>query len=340
MLTLPPLPSIRDEIWARIGRLGPAEVTTYGAVARSLGDVAASKAVAVELRRQHFDPRGGCPCERVVKADGRPGRFAHGDSVEQLRRLAAAGAQVDGDRVKTLRELAVRDVLKPLRDWQDAVGAFGWEGPSVDGVPTQVAAVDVSYARRGAREVAVAAAVLCDLNPSAEPLAIAYGEAVDPFPYISGYLAFRELPALLAAWSSLTDLTAVPPLILVDGSGQLHPRRAGLASCLAAIVGVPTVGITKRHLAGTVGPVDARGLRPIEVDGKIDGYELTSRPTAGRGQRLDVSPGFGVDVEDAARTVAASLGSHRLPEPIYWADRLSRSRARSIGDESDVGLGR
>ena len=47
-----------------------------------------------------------------------------------------------------------------------------------------------------------------------------------PVPYIPGYLAFREVPAVADA---LSRLETAPDVILVDGQGMAHPRRFGLA---------------------------------------------------------------------------------------------------------------
>src|SRR5215469_16607515 len=47
------------------------------------------------------------------------------------------------------------------------------------------------------------------------------------FPYVPGFLSFREIPALLSA---LQKLRKLPDLLFCDGQGVAHPRRMGLAS--------------------------------------------------------------------------------------------------------------
>ena len=42
------------------------------------------------------------------------------------------------------------------------------------------------------------------------------------FPYIPGFLSFREIPAVLDA---LEKITTIPDIILCDGQGIAHPRR-------------------------------------------------------------------------------------------------------------------
>ena len=48
------------------------------------------------------------------------------------------------------------------------------------------------------------------------------------------------------------------------------------------------------------------------------------RPTSGSRRPLFVSPGHRVDVPFAEGVVRRLLLGRRLPEPLYWADRLSR----------------
>jgi deoxyribonuclease V len=67
------------------------------------------------------------------------------------------------------------------------------------------------------------------------------------FPYIPGFLSFREGPAAIRA---VKALRTKPTLLFVDGCGINHPRMAGLASYIGVILGLPTVGISKNVLCG------------------------------------------------------------------------------------------
>lgn len=61
-------------------------------------------------------------------------------------------------------------------------------------------------------------------------------------PYISGFLAFREIDPLIRL---VQAATLVPSVILVDGNGSWHERGAGIASVLGVRTGIPTIGVGK-----------------------------------------------------------------------------------------------
>ncbi|MEK6238847.1 MAG: endonuclease V, partial [Planctomycetales bacterium] len=144
------------------------------------------------------------------------------------------------------------------------------------------------------------------------------------FPYISTFLAFRETPLLLELLDEVEQAGRAADVVFVDGAGALHPRGAGSASHLGVAADVPTIGVAKTYLCGEL---DASGLtlgeiRPIMYDGKIRGAAI--RPRTGGAKPLYASPGHRTDVETAGRLTAELCVDHRLPEPLYWADRLGR----------------
>jgi deoxyribonuclease V len=139
-------------------------------------------------------------------------------------------------------------------------------------------------------------------------------------PYEPGLLALREGPLLEAA---VRGLAAPPDVLLVDATGRDHPRRAGLALHLGAVLDVPTVGVTHRPLlAEGAWPEDVRGAAsPLLLDGEPVGAWLRTR----RGTRpLAVHPGWRTNTEAAVKVVLAALGRHRTPEPLRHARHLAR----------------
>jgi deoxyribonuclease V len=107
-----------------------------------------------------------------------------------------------------------------------------------------VAGVDVGFEQAGAT---TRAAVVVLTFPELETADQAIARAPTRFPYVPGYLSFREIPAVLDA---LAKISVLPDLILCDGQGYAHPRRFGLACHLGVLTGLPTIGVAKSRLIG------------------------------------------------------------------------------------------
>jgi deoxyribonuclease V len=143
--------------------------------------------------------------------------------------------------------------------------------------------------------------------------------------YESGLLALREGPLMEAA---VRALPAAPEALLVNATGRDHPRRAGLALHLGAILDLPTVGVTHRPLlaAGDWPPHEAGARSPLVLDGELVAYWLRTR--AGT-RPLAVHAGWRTDSDAAVELVLAALRGRRTPEPIRLARRAARTaRAR------------
>ena len=181
----------------------------------------------------------------------------------------------------------------------------------------RVAGVDVHYAPN--RGLAFAAAVVLDAT-SLEVLESAMATVPVAFPYVPGYLSFRETPAALAA---LALLECRPDLLLVDGQGLAHPRRFGLACHIGLLTELPTIGVAKSRLVGThTEPATALGARePLYHRKAIIGAVVRTRAAV---RPLYVSVGHRIDLEAAVTAVLALGRGYRLPEPTRLADRLSR----------------
>jgi deoxyribonuclease V len=138
--------------------------------------------------------------------------------------------------------------------------------------------------------------------------------------YAPGLLALREGPLLEAA---VRRLAVTPDVLLVDATGRDHPRRAGLALHLGAVLDLPTVGVTHRPLLA-VGPWpdDVRGASSaLLLDGETVGAWLRTR----RGARpLAVHAAWRTTVPVAIEVVLATLGRHRTPEPLRRARHFAR----------------
>lgn len=144
--------------------------------------------------------------------------------------------------------------------------------------------------------------------------------------YVPGLLALRLGPLLEEVVRLLPRL---PDVLLVDGTGRDHPRRAGLAVHLGAELDVPTVGVTHRPLlAKGEWPADERGATsPLTLDGEVAAAWVRTR----RGTRpLVVHPGWRTDLAVAVEVVSR-LAVRRTPEPLREARRVARE-ARAAAD--------
>jgi deoxyribonuclease V len=188
-----------------------------------------------------------------------------------------------------------------------------WSAPQA---PLRIAACAVCFGR--ADDMGHAAAALwCD--GATEAMATARAPVAAPFEH--GLLALREGPLLESAVRSLLFM---PDVLLVQAAGRDHPRRAGLALHLGAVLGIPTAGITTLPFrAQGATPGAERGSRSALMLGAEQvGFWLRTR--AGT-QPLAVHAGWRTDAATAADVVLAAVCGARFPEPV----RLARAAARA-----------
>lgn len=190
-----------------------------------------------------------------------------------------------------------------------------------------VAGVDVSGFPRDPADRVFAAVVLLDAD-TLRPLETATAMRVAPIPYVPGYLGFREVPALLAAFERLSRW---PDLIVMDGHGISHPRGLGIAAHLGVLLDRPTLGCAKSILVGVPeGPLpDARGATvPLVWTGRAIGTVLRTRAGVAP---VYVSPGHRIGPEAACAQVLRLAPRWRLPEPVRRAHEAANRFRKEWG---------
>lgn len=340
---LPPLPDPVGELKSLLQQIPFGRVSTYGQIAAALGSRHAAKWVAYWLLTEPAAQQ--LPWHRVVRADGSLGEYRGRSSDERAKALVAEGipvspAGVDLDRFG-FDGLASSAPLKYLAEWQltlatqitlqgspellKCVAEATQANASSQATPYYVGGVDVSYVTPSR---AVAAYVRVDLRSGELVWSMTREQQID-FPYISGFLALRELPALLPLLDDVRDAGKLAPIILVDGHGTLHPRRMGIASHLGVVTGLATIGVAKTMSLGSVdlNDISPGEARPIIHEGQTVGTAL--RPAGGQ-KPVFFSPGHRIDLPTANAVVGRLSQRYRLPAPTYWADRISREAARKI----------
>ncbi len=182
----------------------------------------------------------------------------------------------------------------------------------------KIGALDVAYSRKG---FSVGVAVVGDYKTHR----IIEKKIVltrPYFPYIPGLLAFREIQPMMAAYNALK---VKPDALLVDGHGYMHPRKAGIASHIGVVLGIPVIGVAKKRLVGEIRhyPDASR----IFYEGELVGFLLEEPPDA---RKLFISVGSHITLDQAFRIVRSLRKERGLPFPLDIADRLSRRVARRI----------
>src|SRR5690606_2914896 len=108
-----------------------------------------------------------------------------------------------------------------------------------------IAGADISFNKY---EDTVYAGIIVLSYPELKVLDSAVVISESKFPYISGLLAFREIPSVMKA---LEKLNTKPDLVVLDGQGIAHRRRLGIATHFGLLTNIPTIGCGKSRLFGT-----------------------------------------------------------------------------------------
>lgn len=191
------------------------------------------------------------------------------------------------------------------------------------GSPELIGGADISFNLR--EEMVYAVIVVLNLKTGALVEKTSAVETVN-FPYVPGYLSFREVPPLLTAWKKLKTK---PGIVMLDGHGIIHPRRFGLACHFGLEAGVATLGCAKKPFVGSfIMPAEERGsFTEVSVGGELRGYALRSRD---RVKPVFVSPGTGMSLEDSLRFAKLTMGKYRLLEPTRQAHTYSNEVRQAI----------
>jgi deoxyribonuclease V len=322
------VPDLECELRGLLGQIPAGRVATCGQLAAALGSPMAAKWVGhFALHHRHEE---GCNCHRVVRVQGALGGYVGGNANQKIRLLRHEGVAICRGVIDLVRfgfeEFVSDHPLARLRDLQEGLARQVAVRPRRR-MPKFVGGVDVAYP--SANE-AQAAFTLVETETGRLAWSHVMRRPVR-FPYVTSFLSFRELPVLLDLIDEVRAAGKMAEVLLVDGSGILHPRRAGAASHLGVATGVATIGITKKLLCGRVDVEEMAPLesRPVVVDERPLGVAI--RATAGSRRPIFVSPGHRVDLAFCEMVVCKFLLGRRLPEPLYWADRLSKAEMKGEG---------
>ena len=182
-----------------------------------------------------------------------------------------------------------------------------------------VAGVDVGFEEDGAvTRAAIAVLRLSDLKLVDQGIA----RRPTTFPYIPGFLSFREIPAVLDA---LAKLSIEPGILLCDGQGYAHPRRLGIAVHLGLLTDIPSIGVAKSWLIGKHDslPEERGAWQPLHDKGEVIGAVLRTRENT---KPLYISSGHRISLPTAIDYVMRCTPKYRLPETTRWAHKLASGK--------------
>ena len=209
--------------------------------------------------------------------------------------------KIDFEKLKQIQNKLAPEVHKALPD---------------DFIINKILGLDISYSKNN---LAVAGGILIEVNTFKIIEKVSYKTKIN-FPYVPGFLAYREVPYYLKL---LFKLNNMPDLVLVDGHGLIHPRKLGSAAHLGVLIKIPTIGIGKSKFIGDPDfiPKQPGKWAPIRYNGEILGALLKPK----KGKPIWVSIGNLIDLESAVEyTYELIKPKNQLPEPILLADDYSR----------------
>ncbi len=158
--------------------------------------------------------------------------------------------------------------------------------------------------------------IVCDKNY--EILDRAYSFEKVRFPYLAGFRAYRELPAMTEAFNKLNEK---PDVVFVPAQGILHPRL-GLASHFSLALGVASIGVSNSVIGCEIKGDD------ILKGGKKVGKVLISKPNS---RPIYISPGNKISISSGYELCKKFINlPHKLPEPMHLASKYGREVKKEL----------
>lgn len=178
-----------------------------------------------------------------------------------------------------------------------------------------IGGIDLTFIKRQDKTLGIGALVILNKNKDIIHTHI-YQDYVN-FPYIPGFLSFREFPIIEFLVKSSKIL---PDIYMIDGNGILHPRMCGLASYVGVKLDVISFGVAKKKLIG-----DIDDKHNIVYKNKIIGKAVYTKKHT---KPVFVSIGHKISL-DSATKITIYFSKYRIPEPT----RLSHNLLKNIREK-------
>lgn len=315
-------------VYGFVSQIPKGRISTYGGIAKALGDVRAARAVGQILNR---NPKlVDVPCHRVVHSNGGIRGYKLGIK-KKTELLKDEGIRIRDGKAKSFSNVLFSDFktdypLRKLRGEQKILSKKVILEDSFEKIET-VAGVDAAYSNNDA----YAAVVVLDYETKRRIDEKIVKTKID-FPYISTYLSFREWPVIEKLIKSLKEK---PTILMIDGNGVLHPFGIGLASHAGTLLNTPTIGVAKTLLCGKIEfiPKKQGDFSRIIYKKRMIGFCFKSSKNA---KPVFLSPGHKISFETSLEVVKRFC-KYRIPEPIRMADIIGK-RMRKESDETHISV--
>ncbi len=181
-----------------------------------------------------------------------------------------------------------------------------------------IGGIDLTFIKRDSKTIGIGALVILDKDKNI--LHIHTHKDYVNFPYIPGFLSYREFPIINHI---IKSSKTKPDIYMIDGNGILHPRMCGLASYVGVNLDIITFGVAKKKLLG-----DIKGDYVVYNDkilGKTIYHKKSKNP-------IFVSIGHKISLERACG-ITIYFSKYKIPEPTRLAhNTLSALRKEIIFD--------
>jgi deoxyribonuclease V len=305
-----------ENFYALVSQIPKGKVSTYGELAKALGDIRASRTVGQMLAA---NPRPVIvPCHRVVMTDGNIGGYSGSGGInKKIELLRSEGVSIKRNHVIDFQRFLYTNFetdlpLKKLAGEQRKLGKKVLLMDGFSNIET-VAGIDVAYTE----DTAYGACVVYDYHNKNFVEEVIVKAKVE-FPYIPTFLGYRELPVIEKL---IKKLKVTPTIFMIDGNGILHPLKFGIASHVGVKMNVPTIGVAKTLLLGKVmkNLIYIGNCSEIIYNNEVLGYALKSSQ---KGNPIYVSPGHKISFKTALGVVKCFC-KYKVPEPIRSAHLLA-----------------
>lgn len=199
-----------------------------------------------------------------------------------------------------------------------------------------IAGVDISFPKSDDPKWGLACAVLWDYQTN-KMIIHEFVKGNLNFPYTPGFLGFRESKLIAQA---ILNLPKKPDVIMCDGHGRIHPRRFGEAVHLGLALNIPSFGVAKNPFIGysdwtllsrTKGEKTPVWITKVEKESQSDREMLGSAICVTDDCKpVFISIGYRISLDLALKLALDTSINHRQPEPIFYADNLSREELKKI----------